>query len=51
MENNKFDTFEIFIDDDRGNTTCYVVSEDEQLQPKDILNRFQRIGNSYWDEE
>lgn len=47
----EFDTFEIFIDDDRGNTTCYVVSEDEQLQPKDILNRFQRIGNSYWDEE
>ena len=48
---NKFDTFEIFIDDDRGNTTCYVVSEDEDMRAKDILERFQRIGDSYWDEK
>ena len=48
---NEFDTFEIFIDDDRGNTTCYVVSEDEEMRAKDILERFQRIGNSYWDED
>ena len=47
----EFDTFEIFIDDDRGNTTCYVVSEDEDMRPKDVLERFQRIGNSYWEEE
>ena len=47
----EFDTFEIFIDDDRGDTTCYVVSEDEDMRAKDILQRFQRIGNSYWDEE
>ena len=47
----EFDTFEIFIDDDRGNTTCYVASEDEEMQPKDILERFQRIGDSYWDKE
>lgn len=46
-----FNTFQIFVNDGRGNASCYVVSEDEQLQPKDILNRFQRIGNSYWDEE
>ena len=37
--------------DDRGNTTCYVASEDEEMQPKDILERFQRIGDSYWDKE
>ena len=47
----EFDTFEIFIDDDRGNTTCYVVSEDEDMRSKDVLERFQRIGNSYWEEE
>ena len=47
----EFDTFEIFIDDDRGNTTCYVASEDEEMQPNDILERFQRIGGSYWDKE
>ena len=47
----EFDTFEIFINDDRGNTTCYVASEDEEMQPNDILERFQRIGGSYWDKE
>lgn len=45
----KLDTFQIFVNDDRGNTSCYVVSEDEEKQPKDILERFQRIGNWYWD--
>ena len=47
----EFDTFEIFINDDRGNTICYVASEDEEMQPNDILERFQRIGDSYWDKE
>ena len=45
----EFDTFEIFINDDRCNTACYVASEDEEMQPNDILDRFQRIGDSYWD--
>ena len=47
----EFDTFQIFINDDRGNTTCYVVSQDEKMQPKEILERFQRIGISYWNEK
>jgi hypothetical protein len=40
----EFDTFKIFINDGSGSASCYVVSEDEEMQPKDILERFQRIG-------